>query len=370
MQNTHKNNPHAGFTTTKRLLGKILVEGEFISPKNLEVAVEQQKKTNDQLGETLVRMGLLDPLELKAVLSIQRDLSSSDDAVKIAAGVRLLLGELLLKAKRLTPAQLDYALREQQRTGEKLGEVLVRHGLLIDYELSAVLAFQERQRAETALSVKLRLGEILVTTGQISRDQLEDVLKQQKLSKKKIGDVLVEAGYVQAHQIDHGLKIQQKLLTAALVAALSLASIAGAGKAYAGSASGPETSSKVNVSAVVREHTTMTILSQAPEMVVTNADIMRGYVDIPAATRIIVKSNNPAGYLLSFEVMGDPSSIVNSVNVIVGGREVRLSPGGGWMPQPYVRGGATLDVHYRFVLVKDAQPGTYHWPLMVSVLPI
>lgn len=39
---------------------------------------------------------------------------------------RLKLGELLIKARLLQPNQLDAALREQQRLGGRLGEVLVR----------------------------------------------------------------------------------------------------------------------------------------------------------------------------------------------------------------------------------------------------
>jgi len=365
LQESKKRTP---FGFTKRLLGKILVDGEFITPSDLEAAIEQQKKTNDQLGEILVRMGALDPGELEAVLSIQRDLSSLDDAVKVASGVRLLLGELLLRAKRITGEQLDYVLREQRRTGEKLGEILVRQGLLIEYELDAVLAFQQHLRGEAPASEKLRLGELLVTTGQITRDQLENVLKRQKLSKKKIGELLIEAGYVQPPQIESGLKLQGKLVTAALVAALSLANVVGAQKAYGGSSSGRAMSANIGIHAQVLEHTSMNVLSQIQELVVTNSDILRGYVDARAASRVQVKSNNPQGYFLVFEVMTGPETVFHSVNVLVGGREVQLSPTGGWVHQPFIRGGATTDLSYRFVLAKNAKPGTYTWPLMLSAL--
>ena len=354
--------------TTKRLLGTILVEGGFIASHNLDAAIERQKATNDQLGEILVGMGFLHPIELKAVLAIQKDLASPETAVKIGAGVRMLLGELLLKARRITTSQLDTALREQQRTGEKLGEVLVRQGLLLEYELHTVLSFQANQQNRTAGWEKLRLGELLVATGQITREQLEDVLERQKLSKKKIGELLVEAGYLKPEQIDHSLRIQQKLVTAALIAALSMMNLIGAvPEAHAG---GSVMSAKITISAQVLEHTSMNLVSQAQELTVTNADIQRGFINIPAASRISVKSNNPAGYLLTFEVMSGPLPLFASVQVNVGGREVQLSPSGGWVPLPYVRGGAVLDVSYRFMLSKHAQPGTYTWPLIASVNPM
>jgi hypothetical protein len=355
----------SAFRTTKRLLGSILVDGGFISPHDLDFALDRQKKTNEQLGEILVRMGVLAPIELKAVLSVQKDLASRENSVKIAAGVRLLLGELLIKAKRITQAEIDYALMEQRQTGEKLGETLVRLRFIKESELDAVLTFQRNQGGDACASEKLRLGEILVATGQVTRRQLEDVLERQKVSKKKIGELLVEAGYVQPHEVDQGLRLQQQLVTAALVAALSLSNLFGADEAHA-AASG-NTSAKITISATVREHTSVQVLAQAQELVVTNADITRGYVEVPAATRINVKSNNPAGYLLTFEVMSGPSPLFDAVNVLVGGREVQLSPiGGGWVPQPYVRGGVTQDVTYRFALSKNAQPGIYSWPVMIS----
>jgi len=354
----------SGFRTTRRLLGSILVDGEFISKRDLEAAVEQQKQTNAQLGETLVRMGVLDPVELKAVLSIQKDLASPESAVKIAAGVRLLLGDLLIKAKRITQAQIDYALMEQRQTGEKLGETLVRLRLLEKHELGTVLSFQRNQGGHAAASEKLRLGELLVATGQVTRQQLEDVLERQRVTRKKIGELLVEAGYVKPHQVAEGLRLQQKLVTAALVAALSMSNLIVAGEAHSGTT---VASAKVSITATVLEHTSMQVLAQAQELVVTNADVARGYVEVPAATRISVKTNNPVGYLLAFEaVSGLP--LFDSMHVIVGGTEVQLSPAGGWVPQPYVRGGITQDVTYRFVLSKNAQPGTYGWPLMISAL--
>jgi hypothetical protein len=353
-----------GFRTTKRLLGTILVDGGFVSPHDLEAALGQQKRSNEQLGEILVRMGVLDPVDLKAVLSVQKDLASRENAVRIAAGVRLLLGELLLKAKRITQAQIDYALMEHRQTGERLGETLVRLGFIKKCELDAVLAFQKNQVG--AASEKLRLGELLVATGQVTRRQLEDVLERQRVSRKMIGELLVEAGYVQPHQVAQGLKLQQRLVTAALVAALSLSNLFVANEAHAASGG---TSAQVTITATVREHTSMQVLAQAQELVVTNADIARGYVEVPAATRIRVKSNNPAGYLLTFEGMVGPGLLFDAINVLVGGREVQLSPnGGGWVPQPYVRGGITQDVTYRFTLSKNARPGTYGWPLMITAI--
>ena len=351
---------------TKRPLGQVLVDGEFISSEDLENALEQQKHTNELLGELLVRMGMLDQNELKAVLSVQRDLASIKDAIKAAAGLRQLLGELLVQARRVTPEQLESALQEQKQTGEKLGEVLVRKGHLTESGLDAVLSFQQNQGSKSPLSVRFRIGEILVATNIISRDQLEEALAQQKISRKKIGEVLVEAGYVQPHHISYGLKIQRKLITAALVSLVSMATLTGfpekgSMEAFASS------STKITVTATVQARAIMKVLRRPAELVVTNADVLRGYVEAPVATRFEVKNNSPAGYLLTFDGLSAP---VKEVHVHGLGRDVQIGQGVGLVPQPYARGTFMIEISYRFVLSENAQPGTYSWPVSISVSPM
>ena len=351
---------------SRRLLGKILVDGGFITPQNLETALTRQKETNEQLGEALVGLGALSPQDLNVVLSVQGDLFSLEASVKAAAGIRELLGELLLQAKQITREQLDAALREQYKTGDRLGEVLVKSWLLSANELNAVLSFQQHQNSYLPVLEHFHLGGILVAAGQITKQQLKDVIAQQKISKKKIGELLVESGYLIRDQINRGLRLQHKLVTAAVIATISLANVTGVQKAAAESSSG-STSAKIQVTAQVLEQTSMKILNQAQEFVVTAADIVQGYVAVPAASRINVKSNNPRGYFLMFEVMSGPDNIFNSIWVDVGGREVQLSPNGGLIHQPFIRAGITTDLNYRFELSKDAKPGTYSWPLMVSI---
>jgi hypothetical protein len=125
----------------------------------------------------------------------------------------------------------------------------------------------------------------------------------------------------------------------------------------------------VTVTARVLECASLNLIFQVPELIVTSADILRGVVVVSAATRIQVKTNNPAGYLLAFEVIGASQLIFASATVLANGREVQLSSGGGWIPQPYRRGGEALDLSYRFVLAKNARPGAYAWPFSLSVLP-
>ncbi|WP_160295285.1 Ig-like domain-containing protein [Geobacter sp. OR-1] len=204
----------------KRHIGQILLDGRFLSRSDLERALDEQKQTKELLGQVLVRMGVLKARDVNAPLMVQEHLSHLEDAVRIAAGERQLLGALLVQSGRITGDQLDQAISEQKRTGEKLGEIFTRLGMLTERQLAALLDFQQNQTEKTP--GPLRLGELLVATGHISREQLEKALSKQALSRKKLGEVLVEEGYARPGQITHGIRLQKMLVNSVLAAILSL----------------------------------------------------------------------------------------------------------------------------------------------------
>jgi len=204
----------------KRHFGRILLDGRFLSRRTLDSALEEQKRTNELLGQVLVRKGILKELDIRLPLLLQKHLSSLADAVMTAAGDRQPLGELLVRSGYITARQLNSAISEQKRSGEKLGEVFIRLDMLTEGQLNALLDYQFRQQAN--VDSPLRLGELLVATGQITREQLDQALLRQSASHKKIGEVLVEAGYVRPMSIRRGIRLQKMLTNAALAAIISL----------------------------------------------------------------------------------------------------------------------------------------------------
>ena len=161
-------------------------------------------------------------------------------------------------------------------------------------------------------------------------------------------------------------KVSCDALTAAtaLLAALFAAGFIEAQNAYSDSQTLGTT---INITAGVLKHTSMQVLHQIPELVITNADHMRGYVEVGLGTRIRVRNNNSAGYLLVFDDQDEAMPVFRSAQVLVGGKAVQVPLRGGWIPQAYVRGGSILDISYRFCLSKEAKPGTYKWPFIVLV---
>lgn len=206
--------------SAKRHFGRILLDGRFLSQHCLDSALEEQVHTKELLGQVLVRRGILKEKEINLPLLLQKHLSSLSDAIKTAAGERQLLGELLVRSGHITSKQLDHAISEQKRSGEKLGVVFIRLGILSERQLNALLDFQSCQ--QVIGDSPLRLGELLVATGQITREQLEQALLRQTASHRKLGEELVEAGYVRPISIRRGIRLQKMLINAALAAIISL----------------------------------------------------------------------------------------------------------------------------------------------------
>jgi len=208
--------------SSKRLLGRILLDGALVTPAELERALTEQQKTGELLGQVLIRLDILDETQVRAALAVQEHLGTLETALNTAAGARDMLGLLLQRAGYLSEEQLEAALALQKATGEKIGSILVRIGVINPAQLDSLLKFQENQGKAGAIASPLQIGQLLVTTGAITRTQLADALEIQKKSSNRLGDILVAKGLLTSRQLDRSLNLQQKLVAASLVAMLSL----------------------------------------------------------------------------------------------------------------------------------------------------
>jgi hypothetical protein len=200
-------------------LGKILLDGGFVSADTLEQALKSHTKR--PLGQVLISMGALKPVELKVALALQSQLVLARNPAKVATGLRQKLGELLIQAKCITREQLDLALLKQTMTSGKLGSILIEWGLLTETRLDAALAFQERQGSQKQGFLLLKLGNLLVAQGSITETQLNDAIANS--AGEKIGEALIRKGLVTQQDVDAAFALQRKLLNAALMAGISLA---------------------------------------------------------------------------------------------------------------------------------------------------
>jgi hypothetical protein len=127
-------------------------------------------------------------------------------------------------------------------------------------------------------------------------------------------------------------------------------------------------SKSIQVSAVVTANAVMQVEYQAQQLVVTEADVARGYCDAPAASRVRVSSNSRSGYLIS---IFSRLPIFKSVRVDMPEASAQIGRDGGAIAQRGRHGKALLtQMTYRFALADGVGPGTYPWPLALDVRPI
>jgi len=112
-------------------LGEILLAQNFISTEQLDHALEQQSRTGESLGATLLSLGYIDDETLGNVLGKQIEISQ-----------RKRLGEMLVDQGYISETQLSKALESQKTLGKKLGRVLIELGYLDENKLLDVLAAQ------------------------------------------------------------------------------------------------------------------------------------------------------------------------------------------------------------------------------------
>lgn len=326
-----------------------------------------QKTSNRQLGDILVDLGVLDRQQQQLVLHIQDDLSDPDKALHLAAGIRLKLGEMLVDVGLASREQLEHALDEQARTGEKLGEIAVREGWLNSGQLQRALRFQEAQSKQGKSAQRLSLGELLVATGDISRDQLDQALARQRDSGKLLGSELVDAGYLRPTQLASGLRLQRTLVALAMAATLVLGATTGVPAAQAAG----ESSARVSVGATVLRHVSIRVLELPRTIQITAADIDRGYVDVPLPSKLEIRSNSPTGFMLSVESQAD---FARGTEVSGLGEVSAFGRFGGVLSVPHAGGEGMrtvpVQLNFRVLLSEQARPGLHPWPLQISVLPV
>lgn len=317
--------------------------------------------SGNNIVSLLTTLGMMVPENMRADFDIDSYLDYLNQVLKLTAGEHKRLTELLQAAKSISPEQIDEALSEQRHNGRKLDEILIAKNLLTQRERDVVLEFQRKHGGAALISGELALGNILVTSGQVTRTQLKDALSRQEVSGRRIGEELIESGTITSKQVEIGLRLQRKLIIAALIVAVGL----GQNVAMAVLPEGEQASSAMPVSATVIASAKIQSEYQVSQLEVTKNDVSLGYVDIPDASRFSVSTNSRVGYLLEFHPV---SHLFESVEVNGLGSPVQLGAEGGAIVQrgnlspslPHVLG-------FRFFLSADTEAGNYPWPLLLSV---
>ena len=192
-----------------------------------------------------------------------------------------------------------------------------------------------------------------------NRKQLQEGIERHRRSNQRLGGALVATGAVTEQETARGLKLQRIVIGVALAAAFILSSAPDQARATQ-STSGNST---MTVSATVLPFLRLQVLKQAATLTVTPEDVARGYIDAPAATDLMARTNDRNGFSLSF----DPrSNLFQKAQVTGFGSGAEIGPGGGFAHQPYTGNQMLMRLSYRFFLAPEVAPGNYPWPLQIS----
>ena len=338
-------------------IGDLLVRAGLVPRARLDEALERQAGANRRLGELLVEMGLLERAELDEALAIQ-------DALRAGRGEALAgllasrLGEILLNSGAVTRAQLERAVAEQARSGELLGEILVRQGAITPAQRQGALALQGEM--VNPLQQRSRLGRMLVEAGVIDEAALEDAIRRQRASGKRLGETLVESGAITQDVLSGFLARQKRLRAIAFAAAALGISAPPAARADA---------HRIDVRATVMLHASISAVRAPREVEVTAADVARGYVELAQPVEVEIRTNNPGGVMLGFNVNSPQLSGARfegedlQLGVATGAAVVLVPKAGVGLRRQ------TLRLRTRLLLAPGAKPGVIAWPVALFIAP-
>lgn len=132
-----------------RQLGTLLADEGLLTETELELALDEQRRTGRLLGQIVVDRGYVSAFSLARVLSAQhgvelqpRDEPEPEPQLAEVPGTWRPLGRLLVDKGLITQTQLAEALLTQADTDGRLGEILVESGTITGSQLAHALGEQ------------------------------------------------------------------------------------------------------------------------------------------------------------------------------------------------------------------------------------
>lgn len=213
-------------------LGDLLLQEGAIDQEHLDKALDHQKENPKiRVGEALVTLGFLDMKTLVATLAKQNPPPGVASTPLPGGGApeeasepskAMLLGQILLKEKVVTPEQLKKTVEyQQQHPNKELGKALIEFGLTTEQTIAdALQRHASGQESPAAPSPPpdssepgkpTKIGEILVNDNVITEEQLQKALEYQKQYQgTPLGKAIIDLGLASDKTIGEALKKQRR----------------------------------------------------------------------------------------------------------------------------------------------------------------
>ncbi|MDR3614603.1 MAG: hypothetical protein P4L53_13670 [Candidatus Obscuribacterales bacterium] len=258
-------------------LGDLLTSAGLLKPTDLREAMMIARQQQLPVGRVLIMNGYLSEGQLQSAVQAQSmvkdsiiDLDTAVEALDLVATEHITLdeslirmgwtmntqvitnklGEFLVEAELVAPADIHYALEQCREIGLPLGRVLVVTGYLTEEMLTNSLNAQvlvrdgrlSREQAVHGLraalerqitleeslqqtgivhapnATRMRLGELLLGAGLIDDASLMNAVEIGLVSEKLIGQVLLEKGTLSPEGLDNALVLQNMVAQGELYA--------------------------------------------------------------------------------------------------------------------------------------------------------
>ncbi len=204
----------------RRKLGDLLLCRHQITAKQLEEAVRIQKKTRKRLGQILLELGYITEEELASALAYQRQWRYVEvDPFEVDPALLRIIPKWLAERYRIFPLKyengvlhlaidrIDLGLLKSSLS--ELMKVEVRFSLTTSYDIDYAISKAYSEEYVRVVRGK-RLGELLVKDGVITEEKLKAALRRQKRTGENLGQILVAEGWVDEVIIARYLDRQRK----------------------------------------------------------------------------------------------------------------------------------------------------------------
>jgi hypothetical protein len=168
-------------------MGNYLVKTDTITKIQLEEALRIQQRGRQVLGEMLVTLGMCTDNDIAKIVNLQKEVR---DAFR--SGVQR-LGDLLITNSKVPAHIVDEALRTQSIGRQPFGAILIALKACTSEDVNLALEIQHNWRSRPKDRGD-RLGEVLVRHGILTDAQLEAPLLRHMREEKPLGRILVEEG--------------------------------------------------------------------------------------------------------------------------------------------------------------------------------